>query len=72
MKKYLFLFVAILFAVSSCTTRVVTTTPSHKVVVVKKAPSYHKVVVVNGKRYYRWDGNYYRKTNNGYVVVKIR
>lgn len=71
MKKYLFLFVIVVFALTSCVTRVVTTTPSSHVVVVHKAPRNHKIVVVNGHRYYRWGGNHYRKTNKGYVLVKM-
>ncbi len=71
MKKYLFLFAFISLLFSSCTTRIVTTTPRTNVVVVNKAPRNHKIVVINGKRYYRWGGNHYRKTNRGYVLVKV-
>lgn len=72
MKKYLFILSVSLFAFTSCATRVVTTTPAAtKVVVVKKAPANHKVVYVNGKKYYRWNGKYHRKTRNGFIVVKI-
>ena len=42
-----------------------------KTVVIKKAPRHHKVVVVKGKRYYAWGGKHYRKTNRGYVYVRI-
>ncbi|MBT8263652.1 MAG: hypothetical protein KJO05_12565 [Bacteroidia bacterium] len=74
MKRYLLILGLGAFLLTSCATRVVTTTPaaSSKVVVIKKAPRNHKVVVVNGKRYYRWNGNHYRKTRNGYVLVKLR
>ena len=71
MKKFIFLFALMAFTFSSCATRVVTTVPTSKVVVVKKAPANHKVVVVKGKRYYRWGGKHYRKTNRGYVLVKV-
>jgi len=70
MKKYLLLFVIIAFAFTSCATRVVTPAPATKVVVVKKAPRNHKVVMVNGNRYYSWNGNRYRKTKKGYILVK--
>jgi len=70
MKKILFLLAFVAFAFTSCATRVVIQAPASKVVVVKKAPRNHKVVVVNGKRYYSWNGNRYRKTNRGYVLVK--
>ncbi len=73
MKKYLFILAIATVSFSSCTTRVVTTTPApNRVVVVKKAPRNHKVVVVKGQRYYVWNNTYHRKTSRGYVVVKVR
>ena len=57
------------FSFSSCVTTV-RATPA-KIVVVKKLPRTHKVVYVKGHRYYKWNGNHYRKTNNGYVVVRL-
>ena len=59
---------------TNCATRVVTAAPvqTANVVVVKKAPRNHKVVVIRGKRYYTWNGNHYRKTRNGYLLVKVR
>lgn len=73
MKKYLIILALAGFAFTSCTTRVVTTTPAPKnVVVVKKAPKNHKVVVVKGKRYYVWNNTYHKRTSRGYVVVKVR
>ena len=71
MRKLLILLAFAAFTFSSCATRVVTRTPTTNVVVVKKAPSNHKVVVIKGQRYYRWGGNHYRKTNRGYVLVKV-
>ncbi|MEM7186854.1 MAG: DUF6515 family protein [Bacteroidota bacterium] len=71
MKSFILLLVLMAFTFTSCATRVVTTVPTSKVVVVKQAPRSHKVVVVKGKRYYRWGGNYYRKTNRGYVLVRV-
>lgn len=71
MKKLLIVFIgsALLLLGSSC---VVHTRPAHThTVVVKKAPRHHKVVVVKGKRYYTWNGKYYKKTRRGYVVVKV-
>ncbi|MDC8004051.1 hypothetical protein POV27_08300 [Aureisphaera galaxeae] len=69
MKKLLFLLAIVLFGTTSCATRVVHTTPQRNVVVVSKAPRNHTVVVVKGKRYYKWNGNHYRKTRRGYVLI---
>jgi len=68
------LFIAIMillfsFSTTSCVTTV-RATPS-KVVVVKRLPKIHKVVYVNGHHYYKWNGNHYKKTNRGYVVVRL-
>ncbi len=71
MKKLIFLLTIVLFASTSCATRVVHTTPQRNVVIVDKAPRNHSLVVVKGKRYYRWNGNYYRKTQRGYVLVGL-
>lgn len=60
-----------MLAFTSCATRVVTAAPATKVVVIQKVPAKHKVVVVKGKRYYAWNGNHYRKTRRGYVLVKL-
>jgi len=54
---------------SSCATRVVAR--STNVTAVKKAPRHYKIVKVKGKRYYFWNGNHYKKTRKGYVVVRI-
>ncbi|MCW5520767.1 hypothetical protein J1N09_13040 [Aureitalea sp. L0-47] len=74
MKRILLLFGLCTILYTSCAKRVVTTTPTQntRVVVVKKAPRNHKVVVIKGRRYYTWNGNRYRKTRNGYVLVKVR
>ncbi len=69
MKKYLVLIVLISFAFTSCASRVVRTRTAEKVVIVKTLPKNHRVVYVNGKRYYKWGGKRYRKSNGGYVVV---
>lgn len=67
-------FIALLLAcltMTSCATRVVHRSNSNKVVVVKTPPKNHKVVVVKGQRYYSWNGNHYKKTTRGYVMVRI-
>lgn len=69
MKKLLFLLAIVLFATTSCATRVVQTTPQRNVVIVDKAPKNHSVVVIKGKRYYKWNGKHYRKTQRGYVLI---
>ncbi|MEM9680109.1 MAG: DUF6515 family protein, partial [Bacteroidota bacterium] len=45
--------------------------PNTNVTVVKTLPRHYKVVRVNGKRYYFWNGRHYKKTRNGYVVVRV-
>lgn len=67
-------FIAVLlfsFTLTSCATRVVHRTPSNKTVVVKTAPKNHQLVVVKGQRYYKWNGNHYKKTSRGYLLVRI-
>lgn len=62
------LFIAVSF--SSCATRV-TPRSAQQVTVVKVAPKKHRVVTVRGKRYYYWNGRHYRRTNRGYVYVRL-
>lgn len=63
----LFILVITLTIMSSCATR----QPTYKrVTVIKVAPKGHKIVSVKGKRYYKWNNTHYRKTRNGYVIVK--
>ena len=57
------------FSTTSCVTTV-RATPA-KIVVIKKLPRTHKVVHVKGLRYYTWNGKHYKKTKNGYVVVRF-
>lgn len=71
MKKYLFYLVFPALFFSSCATRIVSSEPTTKVVVVKKTSRNYKVVKVKGNRYYLWNGKYHRKTRRGYVVVKL-
>ncbi len=71
MKKFVLLLAFISLSFTACAPRVVAPAPATKVVVVKKVPEQHKVVVIKGKRYYRWNGKYHRKTRRGYVVVKL-
>jgi hypothetical protein len=61
---------ALIFSTSSCATRVAVR-PAHTTLV-KVAPKHHKIVVVKGKRYYYWNHKYHKKTQKGYVVVKIK
>jgi uncharacterized protein with PIN domain len=62
--------IVFVFTTTSCTSRIAVT-PAHTTIV-KVAPKHHKIVVVNGKRYYYWNGKHYRKTSKGYVFVKVR
>ncbi len=66
---YILVFVFAL-SFSSCARRVVVTQPT-SVTIVKKLPRQYKVVRVKGKRYYFFNGKHYRKTRNGYVVVRV-
>lgn len=58
-----------MICLSSCATRVVTRPAT--VTVVKTAPKHHKIVTVRGKRYYFWNGNHYKKTRKGFVIVRV-
>ncbi|TCK67760.1 hypothetical protein DFQ05_1541 [Winogradskyella wandonensis] len=70
--RHLFILIGLIFSLSfnSCARRVVVRQPTN-VTVVKTLPRQHKVVRINGTRYYVWGGKHYRKTRNGYVVVRI-
>ncbi|APY08523.1 hypothetical protein BWZ20_09520 [Winogradskyella sp. J14-2] len=72
MMKYLVYALVLVFALnlSSCARRVVVAQPA-SVTVVKKLPRQYKVVRVKGKRYYFFNGNHYRKTRNGFVLVRV-
>jgi hypothetical protein len=71
MKKYLFILALLPLFLMSCAPRIIVPSATQKVVYIKKAPASHKIVVVKGKRYYRWNGKYHRKTRHGYVVVHL-
>ncbi len=65
------LLMSLLF-MSSCVVHTHPRPVKTRVVYVQKPPKHHRIVVVKGKRYYYWDGKYYRKTPKGFVVVKVR
>lgn len=69
--KTILISLGLIFTLSlmSCATRTVVETPRYTTV--KVAPKHHKVVVVKGKRYYFWNGRYYKKTRRGYVFVRV-
>ncbi|WP_461597301.1 DUF6515 family protein [Winogradskyella sp.] len=67
---YTFVFV-FAFSLNSCARRVIAMQPENTVTVVKKLPRQSKIVRVKGKRYYFFNGNHYRKTRNGYVLVRV-
>lgn len=70
MRPIIMLFsVLFILCTTSCATRVVTR-PAN-VTVVKTTPKHYKIVRVKGKRYYFWNGNHYKKTRKGYVIVKV-
>ncbi len=71
MRTFILIFgIVILFSITSCVSRV-SVRSAHTTTIVKAAPKHHKIVVVKGKRYYFWNGKHYRKTNKGYVFVKV-
>ncbi|MFD0834693.1 DUF6515 family protein [Mariniflexile aquimaris] len=65
----LFFAFILMLGTTSCATRVVTRPAT--VTVIKTAPANYKIVKVRGKRYYFWNGNHYRKTRRGFVLVRI-
>ena len=69
MRPIILIFAFCMLFMSSCATRVVTR-PTN-VTVVKTGPRHYKIVKVKGKRYYFWNGNYYKKTRKGYVIVRV-
>jgi len=69
--RTLFIIIGFVITLSftSCARRLVIATP--KATVVRVAPKNHKIIVVKGKRYYFWNGRHYKKTKQGFVVVKV-
>jgi uncharacterized protein with PIN domain len=58
-----------ILSLSSCVTHV-RATPT-KIVFIKTPPKHHKVVQIKGKRYYFWNGKHYKRTREGYVVIRV-
>ena len=54
---------------TSCVVR--TKAAPANVTVVRTLPKNYKIVRVKGQRYYFWNGRHYKKTRNGYVVVRV-
>lgn len=71
MKYFFILVTAAFFSLNSCATRVITHTPITRVVYVKTAPKNHRIVRVKGRKYYYWNGKHYKKSNRGYLYVKL-
>ena len=70
MKSTILVFaLCLMFVTTSCATRVVNRPTG--VTVVKTAPANYRIVKVKGKRYYTWNGNHYRKTRKGFVLVRF-
>lgn len=67
MRTRLILLSAIcVMGLSSCAIR----TQPNTLTIVKTRPANYKIVKVHGKRYYFWNGNHYRKTRRGYIIVR--
>lgn len=64
-----FLSLGCLLSLNSCATHVETRPAT--VTVVKTPPNHYTIVRVKGKRYYFWNGKYYKKTRKGYVIVRV-
>lgn len=70
MRPIIFVFSFLMMVgLSSCATRIEMRPKT--VTLVKTLPKNHKIVRVNGKRYYFWNGNNYRKTRNGYTIIRL-
>ncbi|WP_420379324.1 DUF6515 family protein [Gilvibacter sp.] len=70
MRPFLLAIIALLMFTISCA-RPVVVNAKPQVTVVKTAPKNHRIVVVRGQRYYTWNGKHYKKTRQGYVLVRI-
>lgn len=70
--RYLIYTLVFVFALSfnSCARPVIIQQPT-SVTIVKKLPHSYKIVRIKGKRYYFFNGNHYRKTNRGFVMVRV-
>lgn len=70
--RYLVYTLGFVFVLSfnSCASRVVVKQPA-SATVIKKLPRHYKVVKIKGARYYFFNGKHYKKTRNGYVVVRV-
>jgi hypothetical protein len=70
MKPITLLFaLCFLLATTSCARRVVS--GPETVTIVKTAPAAYKIVKIKGKRYYTWNGNHYRKTRRGFILMRL-
>lgn len=65
----LLLSVFCVLSVTSCSTRVVARPNS--VTIIKTPPKHYSIVKVRGNKYYFWNGKHFKKTQRGYVFVKI-
>lgn len=71
MRAFVFI-VSLIFAIhlSSCATRVVTR-PRSNTTIIKTLPKQYKIVRVKGQPYYYFKGQHYRKTRQGYILVRL-
>ncbi|MCL6293380.1 DUF6515 family protein [Jejuia spongiicola] len=70
MRTIVILF-SVLFILSSTSCATYVEARPANVTIIKSTPKRYKIVKVKGKRYYFWNGNHYRKTNKGYVIVRV-
>jgi len=68
---YTIAFIFITISFTSCVSRA-HRKPAYKTAkIVKVAPKGHKIIYVKGQKYYKWSNKHYKKTNRGFVVVRM-
>jgi hypothetical protein len=69
--KYISILLLCLASLSSCVIHTKRSAKKKNTKVVKIVPAKSKVIFVNGKKYYKWNNKYHRKTKKGFVVVRL-
>jgi hypothetical protein len=69
--KYILILFLCLASLSSCVIHTKRSAKKKNNKVVKVVPAKSKVIFINGKKYYKWNNKYHRKTKKGFVVVRL-
>lgn len=69
--KYILILFLCLGSLSSCVIHTKRIAKNKNTKVVKVVPAKSKVIFINGKKYYKWNNKYHRKTKKGFVVVRL-